>query len=259
MNLDMFKQFLQYSWKPVLEILIITFIVYKIVSFIRGTRAAQLLKGLIIIVIMFLISQKLELYTINWLLTKVFAFSVIALLIIFQPELRRGLANIGQNSLFGNILREEGFIGEIIKAVTILSKKKIGALIVVEQSVGLRNYVESGITLDSNISSELLVTIFMPTTPLHDGAVIIQGEKIAASGCLLPLTTNPNVSKTLGTRHRAAIGITEESDAVCIVLSEKTGIVSFVEKGRIKRDLEIDNLKKLLAKSLFKNMEKKKT
>jgi diadenylate cyclase len=248
---DHFMWLLLHGWKPFVEIFIIAVLVYMIVSLVRGTRTVQLLKGIVVVTIIFIVSQKLELYTIEWLLTKVFAFSVIALLIIFQPELRRALANIGQDRFFLNLLEEESFVTEICKAVGVLSKKKIGALIVIERATGLRNYIEGGIVLDSKVSAELIITIFMPTTPLHDGAVIVQGERLAASGCLLPLTNNPNVSKTTGTRHRAAIGITEESDAIAVVVSEKTGIVSLVMGGKITRDLDSATLEKVLVKTLL--------
>ncbi|MBU0651219.1 diadenylate cyclase CdaA, partial [bacterium] len=205
----------------------------------------------------FFIAQKLELHTINWILTKIFAFSVIAFLIIFQPELRRVLAKIGQNTLFIDLIREESMVTEIAKAAGVLAKKKIGALIIIERKVGLRNYIENGIALDSKITSELLINIFMPNTPLHDGAVIIQGERMAAACCLLPLTNNPDVSKSLGTRHRAAMGVTEETDSVGIVVSEQVGIISLVIGGKITRDLDSETLKSVLSKEILKEQVQK--
>ncbi len=246
------RMIFSYGWKPLVEVPIIAVFVYYIVRFVRGTRAAYVLKGLFIVIVGFFIAQKFQLHTINWLLTKVFAFSVIAFLIIFQPDLRRALAKLGQNTLFGGLIREETFITGISKAAGILSRKRIGALIVIEQGIGLKNYIESGIQIDSQLTTELLVTMFMPTTPLHDGALIIQGERIAAAGCLLPLTTMPSVSKTLGTRHRAAMGVTEESDAITIVVSEKTGTISLVKAGKITRDLDSEALRNQLSKIILK-------
>ncbi len=245
-----FIWFFLYAWRPFVEIFIIAMAIYSITTFIRGTRTEQLLKGLGLIFVIFVISQKLEFLTISWLLTKVFAISVIAFLILFQPELRRALAKIGQNRIFGNFLREKGFIYEIVKASLFLSKKRIGALIVVERNTGLGSYIESGIFLDARLSSELITSLFMPTTPLHDGAVIVQGERIAAVGCLLPLTENP-VQQRLGTRHRSAIGLTEETDAVVVVVSEETGIISVVSEGHITRDLGEKRLSDVLERLIL--------
>ncbi len=259
-SISTIKWLLIYGWKPFVEIGVIAFIIYCIAKFVRGTGAAHVLKGLIVVVVIFIISQKLELYSINWLLTKVFAFSVIAFLIIFQPELRKALAQLGRNRLFGRILIDENkrdFIAEISKAVGILSRKKVGALIVLEREVGLRNYIESGISINSLVSAELLVTIFMPTTPLHDGAIIIQRENLAAAGCLLPLIKDSDVSKSFGTRHRAAMGITDETDSIAVVVSEKSGIISLVIGGKITRDLDSDTLRKVLKKTIFKEETQK--
>ncbi len=243
------------GWKPLIEILVIAYVVYILLRFVRGTRAVQLLIGMFLVVFLFFVSQKLELYAINFLLTKIFAFSMLGILIIFQPELRRMLSKLGQNRVFGSML-EEVRLAEITNAIAFLAKKRIGALVVIERHVGLRNYVESGIVLDSHISAELLMTIFMPTTALHDGAVIVQGERIASAGSLLPLSTNTDIAKTVGTRHRAAIGITEETDAIAIVVSEKNGIISLVLGGDITRDLDSDTLKKVLSKQILKGDDK---
>lgn len=242
---EFLKWLLLYAWRPFAEIFIIAAVIYSISSFVRGTRTAQVLKGLGFILILFFISQKLEFLAISWLLTKVFAISLIAFLIIFQPELRRALAKIGQNRIFGNFLREENFIQEIVRAVIHLSKKRIGALVVVERNMGLGNYIESGVYLDAHLTRDLLVSLFMPTTPLHDGAVIIQGERIAAAACLLPLTEDP-VQQRMGTRHRAALGLVAETDAVVVVVSEETGIVSLVMDGSITRDLGEKKLAEML-------------
>jgi len=261
-------EFLLNVWKPLLEIVIIWFVFYMLFLFIRGTRAVQVLKGLLILFIAFFIAQRLQLTTINWVLTKLFAISVVAFLIIFQPELRRGLARIGRGRLSGLFLKEEETIDEIVKACGWLAKRKIGALIAIEREIGLKTYLEGGVPLDSKATSELIQTIFMPNAPLHDGGIIIQEESIAAAGCLFPLTENPSISKTMGTRHRAAIGLTEETDAICVVVSEETGAISMAVGGNLTRDLELQNLKKVLRelywprseqpRSLFEHFRRRK-
>lgn len=229
-----------------LEIGVVWAIVYFLLLFIKGTRAIQVLKGLIILFIAFFIAQIFQLNIINWLLTKIFAISIIALLIIFQPELRRGLAHLGQNRWFRFLVKEEKTLEEITKAVNLLSHKKIGALIIIERESGLKNYIEEGISVDANLSKELLLSIFNPRSPLHDGGVIVQEGRIAASRCFFPLSENPNLRKNLGTRHRAAIGLSEESDALCIVVSEETGEVSLAVDGDLRVNLDIGTLKKIL-------------
>ncbi|OED35398.1 TIGR00159 family protein [PVC group bacterium (ex Bugula neritina AB1)] len=245
---------LLYAWRPFVEIFIISVAIYYVTKFIRGTLSENLLKGLGLIFVIFVISQKLEFLVINWLLTKVFAISLIVFLILFQPELRRVLAKIGQNRILGNFLREKSFVHEIVKACIFLSSKRIGALIVIERKTGLGNYIESGIFLDSHLTKELIVSLFMPTTPLHDGALIVQGERISAAGCLLPLTENP-VQQTLGTRHRSALGLSEETDAIVLVVSEETGIISLVKEGAITRDLGEKRLEDLLTKLILSTEE----
>ncbi len=240
-------------WKIVLEISILWFMYYMVFLFIRGSRTVQLLKGLIIIAFLLVITQQSGLTTISWIIAKIFPISVLAFLIIFQPELRRGLAQLGQ---FGAMLKEERVIDEIVKSASILSKKKIGALIAIEREIGLRPYLESGIPLDGKVTSELINTIFMPNTPLHDGGIIIQGGTIIAAGCLFPLSQDPRLSKTMGTRHRAAIGLTEETDAVVIVVSEETGAVSISIAGKLTRDLNKETLSKILS-NLFSNQKRR--
>lgn len=242
------------TWQRVLEILILWFIYYVVLLFIRGSRAVQLLKGLIIIALLLVITQLLGLTTISWIITKIFPISVLAFLIIFQPELRRGLARLGQ---FGAMLKEEKIIDEIVKSASILSKKKIGALIAIEREIGLRPYIESGIILDSKVTSELINTIFMPNTPLHDGGVIIQGGTIVAAGCLFPLSQDQKLSRTMGTRHRAAIGLTEETDSVVVVVSEETGAISISIAGKLTRDLDREILSKILNNLLNPQKQKR--
>ena len=252
------NEFLLEAWRPAVEIGIIWFVFYYVLISIRGTRAIQVLKGLMVLFIAFFISQLLNLTTINWLLTKIFAISVIALLIIFQPELRRGLAHLGKNRFLAIFSRAEETIDEIVKAAGRLSKRKIGALIAIEREIGLKVYIESGVSMDSKVSNELIQTIFMPHTPLHDGGIIIQEQRIAAAGCLFPLTQNPSISKTMGTRHRAAIGLTEETDAICVIVSEETGAASVAVSGKLTRNLELPNLRKVL-RNLYLSREQKRT
>ncbi len=241
-------------WKIVLEISILWFIYYLVFLFIRGSRTVQLLKGLIIITALLIVTQQMGLTTVNWIITKIFPISILAFLIIFQPELRRGLTQLGQ---FGAILKEERIIDEIVKSTSILSKKKIGALIAIEREIGLRPYIESGVPLDSRVTSELINTIFMPNTPLHDGGIIIQGGTIIAAGCLFPLSQDPRLSKTMGTRHRAAIGLTEETDVVVVVVSEETGAISVSIAGKLTRDLDKETLAKILS-NLFSSQKRKR-
>lgn len=237
-------EFILASWKYILEIIILWFFYYMLLVFIQGTRALQVLKGLVVLVVIFIITQELNLETINWILTKIFTISVIAFLIIFQPELRRGLARIGQ---FGIFYREKQTLDEIAKATLMLSKKKVGALIAIEREIGLKTYIESGIPIDSQVTSELINTIFMPNTPLHDGGVIVQGSRIIAAGCLFPLTQNPHVSKTLGTRHRAGLGLSEETDAVLVIVSEETGDISISVGGKLIKNPDEKDLAKVLS------------
>lgn len=241
-------------WKIILEILILWFIYYIILLFIRGSRAVQVLKGLIIIVALLLVTQQFGLTIISWTIAKIFPISVLAFLIIFQPELRRGLAQLGQ---LGAVLKEEGVIDEIVKSATILSKKKIGALIAVEREIGLRPYIESGIVIESKVTSELINTVFMPNTPLHDGGIVIQNGTIVAAGCLFPLSQDQRLSKTMGTRHRAAIGLSEETDAVVIIVSEETGIISVAIAGKLTRDLDRETLSKILNNLLGSHRQRK--
>lgn len=246
-----------FLWRPILEIVFIWILIYSMIRFFQGTRAMQVLMGLVILAIIFNIAKVLELNTINWVLTKLFAVGVVAFLIIFQPELRRGLARIGQNTIFGPFLKKGGTIDEVVQACEHLSRNKVGALIAIEREIGLNNYIESGLALDARVSAELLITLFFPNTPTHDGGVIIQGQRIASSGSLFPLSQNPQLSRSLGTRHRAAVGITEESDAVTVVVSEETGSVSVSVYGKLTRDLDSEALRRVLT-NLFRAPEKAK-
>ncbi|MDD5174003.1 MAG: diadenylate cyclase CdaA [Candidatus Omnitrophota bacterium] len=231
-----------------IEIIILWYAIYMILVFIKGTRTEQLLKGVVIIGAIFVIAQQCKLDAILWVMVRLFPLSVLALVIIFQPELRRGLARLGQ---FGIYQEDGGMIEEISRCAGHLSGKRIGALIAIEREVGLKNYIESGVLIDGKVTKELLISIFSAKAPLHDGAVIIQHGRIVAAGCLLPLTQEANILKSLGTRHRAALGLSEETDAVCIVVSEETGSMSISMSGKLMYDLSEENLLKMLKEIFF--------
>src|SRR6058998_648454 len=236
------------TWTAMLDIVVVAVIIYQLLVFIKGTRALQMALGLALIVVFFYFSRWIALETVSWMLTNVLPYFVFAIIVIFQHEIRRALARFGQAPMvagFSTINRNE-FYDEIVLAVTTLATKQTGALIVIERDIGLKTYIESGIALDAALSYDLLVTIFNPSVPLHDGAVIIQNRRIAAGACFLPLTVKPRLSKELGTRHRAAIGVTEETDAVAIIVSEETGAISLAHDGDIERFLDSDTLKKRL-------------
>ncbi|MGB2599934.1 MAG: diadenylate cyclase CdaA [Candidatus Omnitrophota bacterium] len=235
------------------EILILWAVYYMVLLFIKGTGAEQVLKGIIIVSLIILATKGLNLVIINWLLTRFLAISVLAFLIIFQPEIRRGLARIGR---FGVFSGEKETIDEIAKAAVVLSKKRIGALIAIEREVGLRRYVESGVSVDARVTSELINTIFTPGTTLHDGGIIISEQRVEASACLFPLTQNPNVPKTMGTRHRAAVGLTEETDAIVIVVSEETGEISIAQDGKLTKDVDPKNMAKTLERAYMPKAKK---
>ena len=234
------------GWWDVLDILIVSFLIYEFLKLIRGTRAMQMAAGSLLIVGLFYVSRLAPLQTVNWMIRNMLAFVAFAAIVIFQSDIRRALAHFGQAPFFRYLNRQQAAdetIEEIVVASTTLSSQRIGAIIVVEREIGLRNYVESGIPLDALLTYDLISTIFQPGSPLHDGAVIIQESRVAAAACFLPLTVNPRVSRELGTRHRAAIGLTEECDAVCVVISEETGAISLALDGRIERPLTSDQLR----------------
>jgi len=236
------------TWIAVLDIVVVATIIYQLIVFIKGTRAVQMALGLALIVVFFYFSRWVALETVSWMLTNILPYFVFAIIVIFQHEIRRALVRFGQAPLFGGFstINRNEFYDEIVLAVTTLATNQTGALIVIERDIGLKTYIESGIALDAALSYDLLVSIFNPSVPLHDGAVIIQNRRIAAGACFLPLTVKPRLSKELGTRHRAAIGVTEETDAVAIVVSEETGAISFAHDGEIERYLDPDTLRQRL-------------
>ncbi|GKU76644.1 diadenylate cyclase CdaA [Paenibacillus sp. L3-i20] len=233
--------------KDIIDVGIVSYIIYKMILLVRGTRAVQLLKGIFVLVATWAISTWFNLYTLKWLMNQMFTFGIVTVLIIFQPELRRVLEQLGRGNLFSRTYSQERNavseqIEEVIRAVQNMSKRKVGALIVFERKTGITELIESGIAMESRITSELLINIFTPNSPLHDGAVIIRSNQIMAAGCYLPLSENPFISKELGTRHRAAIGVSEVSDALSVVVSEETGQVSLSINGMIVRDINEESL-----------------
>ncbi len=245
--------------KAIIDIAIVSYLIYKLVFLVRETRAWQLIKGILILVVIAYLSGALGLKTLEFILTNMFQLVGFAIVVLFQPELRRALEQLGR-SKFGNIFYSEEVdlmdrtreaIDEIAKAAGILSSTRTGALIVIERETKIGEIISTGTKLDSIITAELLLNIFTPNTPLHDGAVVIRDNKIKAAACFLPLTDNPNLSKELGTRHRAALGITEVSDSISVIVSEETGKISFAMNGGLTRNLTTETLKKALGKNLL--------
>lgn len=248
--------FTQLRWQDLLDITLIAGGVYWIIHLIRGTRAVQMLLGLVFLFLTYLTSQALELYTLNWVLDNFLSSILLVIVVLFQNDIRRALTEVGRGSLFGVGERTDyrPVLEEVIKAMVMLAGKRVGALLVLERKVGLNEYIELGTRLDARVSKELLCSLFLPSSPLHDGAIIIQGGRIAAAGCFLPLTTDPRTSRTLGTRHRAAIGLTEETDALVVVVSEEEGTISLVGEGRISRGLNADTLRTTLQRFFVHEM-----
>lgn len=254
--------YIQFPWviRHVIDISIVAFVLYKLLLLIRETRAEQVLKGLAILLFATKLSEILQFNTIYWILKNTATVGVIALLIVFQPELRRALEQIGRGQLFDRLFLRDDMdpsilINEVVRSVQNLARMKVGALIVIERKTGINEIIETGVKIDGELSSALLENIFVVNTPLHDGAVVIRGDRIAAAGCFLPLTENNNISKQLGTRHRAAIGITEVSDAIAIVVSEETGVISIADNGKLTRYLDAKALKEILKKVYIREKE----
>ena len=234
------------GWWDLLDIALVSVLIYEFLKLIRGTRAAQMAVGSLLIVALFYISRLAPLQTVNWMIRNMLVYLAFAAIVIFQSDIRRALAHFGQAPFFRYLNRQEAAdetIEELVVAATMLAAQRIGAIVAIEREIGLRNYIESGIPLDATLTYDLLMTIFNPGSPLHDGAVILQENRIAAAACFLPLTVNPRVSRELGTRHRAAIGLTEENDAVAVVVSEETGQIALAIDGRIERGLTPDALR----------------
>ena len=243
---------LEFTWVDVLDILIVAFLVFQLLQFIRGTHAVQMALGGMVLVLVYFVSQWFNLEAVNWLLRTFLPYVVFGIIVVFQAEIRKVLAHLGKPPLLGAFgsQRTEEVVDEVVLAATSLAAQRTGAIVVLEREMGLRAYIETGIGLDALLTYDLLISIFNPGTPLHDGAVIVQGNRIAAAACFLPLTVNPELSRQLGSRHRAAIGVTEDTDAVAVVVSEETGTISVVVGGRIRRDLDGRSLKWALLEAL---------
>ncbi len=241
----------------ILDIVVVAYFLYRLHLMMKNTRAATLAKGLLVLLVFMVICRYLNLHVISWLLEKSMTVILVALPVVFQPELRRALEQIGRGKLFHKTseLDEQEFedmLDSVAHATKIMSKNKVGALMVFERSTGLEDRIETGVAVDGIVSSGLIQNIFVKDTPLHDGAVIIRGTRIIAACCLLPLTENRNLSQELGTRHRAAIGLSEQSDAIVLVVSEETGAVSIARNGELMRYLTVDDVKEILRNSIFR-------
>jgi diadenylate cyclase len=231
-----------------LDITLMSIILYRLLLIVKGTKAAQMMIGLGILLLASLASRYLELFTIDWLVQSFWAQIVIAMIVLFQPEIRRALAHIGETRFLNFASAEElKSLEEIVRAAVSLANRKVGALIVIERETSLKDFVEIGTNLDARVSKELLLSIFHPTSPIHDGAVIINGNRVAAAGCFLPITLSSDLSKSLGTRHRAGIGLTEETDAVAIIISEETGVISVALDGKIEEKVDMGSLRDMLT------------
>jgi diadenylate cyclase len=240
----MSEAFAAFRWRDVLDIALVAVVVYRVLVMFRGTRAVQMLIGLACLVAGSLLARRLELHSTQWILDNFWSFWVIALVVLFQPEMRRALARVGEGRLVSSLIgasraERAHVIDEIVDAVESLTARRIGALIVMKRSAGLRQYAELGVAVDGLVSADLLVSVFLPYSPLHDGAVFVQGSRLVAAGCFLPLSRNLQIARSLGTRHRAALGISEETDAVAIAVSEETGRVTVAVGGQVEtvRDL----------------------
>jgi len=235
----------------VIDIFLVAVIIYELLALIQGTRAAYMLVGVAAVVLAFYFTRLGELTTLNWLISTMLPYGVFALVVVFQSEIRQALARLGRKLTFSrSIAGEMDAYDDIVLAANLFSEHQTGALIVIEREIGLRTYIESGVALDAHLSYDLLATIFRPSAPLHDGAVIVQKDRIAAAACFLPLSMNPVLSTQLGTRHRAGIGITEETDAIAVIVSEETGAISLAVGGNIERSLAVEQLRKRLGELL---------
>ena len=247
------------SWQQgvwnAIDILLVALLIYQVLVMIRGTRAAPMLAGLIVVSITFYLARIGELTTLNWVVSRVLPYVVFALIVVFQSEIRHVLTDLGRRLTFlGASSSENDSYDDIVLAANLFSQHQTGALVVIEREIGLRTHIESGVPLEARLSYDLLATIFRPSAPLHDGAVIVQKDRIAAAACFLPLSMNPLLSTQLGTRHRAGIGITEETDAIAVICSEETGAISLAIGGKIERDLTVEQLRERLGTELRRHM-----
>ena len=266
-NLDYWQQLIATNFFSkdfiinIIDILVVWYLVYKLIMLVKGTKAVQLLKGVAIFIVIKILSELIGLHTLSWLMNQVIMYGVIAAVVIFQPEIRRGLEHLGRSSFLtpsrGEQQQDERMIQAFDKAIQYMSKRKIGALITIERNTGLDEYIETGIDLDADITGELLINIFIPNTPLHDGAVIVKDEKIAVASAYLPLSESTLIPKEFGTRHRAAVGISEVSDAITIIVSEETGDVSLTLNNELLPHLSQEEYLEILRKELVPKNDSK--
>jgi len=249
----------QIRWQDILDIVFVTIILYRVLLIVKGTKAAQMLMGLGLLLLASLLSGRLELYTVNWIIQSLWAQILIVLIILFQPEIRRALAHIGEARFLSAFTSAEELksLDEIVKAAVALANRKMGALIVIERETGLKDFVEMGTLLDAKVSKDILLSIFHTTSPIHDGAVVIRGNRIIAAGCFLPIALSREVSRALGTRHRAGIGLTEETDAIAIIVSEETGAISMAAAGKLETAIDMESLRNRLT-DIFTTGERRK-
>lgn len=249
----------QFRWQDALDIVLVTIILYKMMMIVKGTIAARMLAGVAVLLLTLLIANAMQLYTIGWIIQSFWTQVVIAIIILFQPEIRKALAQMGESSFLQGFTSAEELkcLDEVVKASVALANRKIGALIVIERSVSLKEYVEIGSQLDAKASRDLLLSIFHPSSPIHDGAVVIRGNRILAAGCFLPIRLGTAVNKAYGTRHRAGIAISEETDAAAIIVSEETGTISLSVGGKIYAPLDMSRLRETLT-SLFTEQNKER-
>ena len=254
-----------FSWRnlvSLLDVLVVWYVIYMLMMLLRGTKAVQIFRGLVVIIFIKFASWYIGLETVSWIMDQVINWGIIAIIVIFQPEIRRGLEHLGRGSLFANYNRKENeaeikLVDALDQAIQYMSKRRIGALITVQMNTGLDDYIETGIPLDADVSGALLINIFIPNTPLHDGAVIIKDNRIAVAAAYLPLSESNLIPKELGTRHRAAVGISEVTDALTIVVSEETGGVTITKNNELIRDLTQQDYRKLLYNELVPTQEEK--
>jgi uncharacterized protein (TIGR00159 family) len=248
----MIEIFTQLRWQDLLDIGIIAFIVYRLIHMMRGTRAMQMVIGLVVVLLVYVVSQTAGLFTLNWVLDNFLGSIILVVIVIFQSDIRRALTQVGTTPLFGGADRiERGqALEEITKAVVSMASKRVGALIVFEREVGLNDYIEVGTPLDARVSRELVESVFLPRSPIHDGALVIRKGRMAAARCFLPLSVDSNLSRELGTRHRAAVGLTEETDAAAVVVSEEQGKISLVVDGKVMQDVDGPRLRSELTRLL---------
>ncbi|MCK5139166.1 MAG: diadenylate cyclase CdaA [Thermodesulfovibrionia bacterium] len=249
----------QLRWQDILDILLVAVILYWLLLLIKGTKAAQILIGLVVLFFAFLFSGYIGLYTMDWLIQSFWAQIVLVLVILFQPEIRRALAQMGEARFLPSFASAEELksLEEIVRATIALSNRKIGGLIVIERETSLRDFIEIGTPLDAKVSHELLLSIFHPTSPIHDGAVIIRGNRVVAAGCFLPLSLSAELSKAVGTRHRAGVGLSEETDAVVIIISEETGSIATAVGGTLEKNVDMGSLRDFLTE-MFTSSKKRK-